>query len=273
MTADYLQKVVIELMLPIGAIWILLIVVTVWLLHRQRKQTHPAPGHRMLAHGSLGILLIYSILGNTVVGDLMLGSLEQRYADQTILDRDSAEILVVLGGGTSVGINGDIQLLGSQGNRLLAAARLFHAGKVKTILCTGSPIDGISLGEVASPSRQSAILLQQLGIPEDAIVQLDGQHTKSEIAAVRDWCRIHQVKRVAILSSAWHLSRAETLANNAGLVVDAIPAGFDTAPMQLSPICLIPSVNGISGQRKGTARVSGPVGRSINTPPGKVMPF
>ena len=230
----YFEKVATELILPCGLIWLALAAITKYAWQK----------HRLLGLACLTCWLLYSVAGNTVVGDWLLGTLEHRYASRQPLAEDPFDVIVVLGGGAAIGVNGSPQLLGESGNRIMLAGRLYHAGKAKHVLCAGSGIEGISLGADSDPAVLTAKLLKDIGVPDRSISLVGGHNTKSEIAEVAQWCRENNMARIGIVTSAWHMPRAERLARQAQLNAVPLPAHFATAPPDFTLICLIPNANG-----------------------------
>ena len=81
------------------------------------------------------------LMSTPIVSKWLAQSLEQQFPAQTITDLPSANVALILGGATR-----GIQLprleieLGSAGNRVLHAARLYRSGKVKKIFVSGGSI-------------------------------------------------------------------------------------------------------------------------------------
>lgn len=65
------------------------------------------------------------------------------------------------------------------GNRLLLAARMFHRGLIKRLVCSGRGIEGLSV-EGDGPTQQTEEIWRDLGIPKDRITRIDGRNTSEE---------------------------------------------------------------------------------------------
>jgi uncharacterized SAM-binding protein YcdF (DUF218 family) len=130
----------------------------------------------------------------------------------------------VFGGATEVDSFGRPQLACS-GDRVMAAARLYHGGLARVLVASG-----VSEDDPAGPRNLGAEarhLWLSVGIPESAIcvVETPCRVTKEEVFAFRSLKESRGWTRVALVSSAWHLPRIQRLAKRAGL--DAVPYGSD----------------------------------------------
>ena len=97
-------------------------------------------------------------------------------------------------------------------DRVWHGARLYHAGKAPRIICSGGKV------------KESTIpLLVDLGVPEDRIAILDqAQNTEEESRMLG----LMDLKRVLLVTSAWHMRRAEMLFRK-NCHFDVIPAAAD----------------------------------------------
>ncbi len=159
-------------------------------------------------------------------------------------DSEPFDYLVVLGGGTSVAPNGRVQF-NLAGDRVGYAARLFLAGKTKHLLTTGDNL--VLTGTLSSgfqtdddPSQQTKRIWMDLGIPAEAISELPGENTSSEIASLRARPEYWKDKRCAILTSALHMPRAMQLAARAGITVMPIAADYRSGSGPLTVNQFIP---------------------------------
>jgi len=209
------QKALALLLMPAGLAWVLLIVVTVgaW-----RSAT------RVRAMLASTALLLFTLAGNTWMGDALITSLERRIPPLDLERLQPFDAVCVLGGGTEVS-EADGPALSNGGDRIALAARLWHAGKAKVLVVSGS-----SIGEMERErdlAEESASILRGLGVDPRAIVQVPpgAVNTTQEIAAYGVAVREHGWTRVGLVSSAWHLPRALRLCEAAKLEV--VPLGAD----------------------------------------------
>ncbi len=230
-----LEKMLTDLAMPTGIIWLALIVMTYFcLLTRQ-----PWP-----AIVGFACWLILTLAGNSYVSNWLMSTLESPYQKINVLAMEPLDTIVVLGGGTSSRLTGGSQLA-DNGDRVSTAARLFHAGKVTNLICTGEsylPKTEFDL----DPRQEAAEILIGLGVPPANVVQMKGRNTSEEMHNLKTWMEANPNHgRVGILTSAWHLPRVMRLAKANGLDVIPVPSDFRTMPYRPDPNLFIPSSNRI----------------------------
>jgi uncharacterized SAM-binding protein YcdF (DUF218 family) len=180
------------------------------------------------------LFLGYGLAGNVPLGRLLVQSLEQPFVNLHPLDGPRYDLVVVLGGGTNIAHNGAAQL-GTSGDRIMLAARLYHRGRAERILCTGTGLAPRS--DRDHPAQQAHEILIDLGVPAHRIVLGAGRTTWEEMQDLRerlanDDAASKSPHRVGLVSSAWHLRRALRLAHRAGIAVEPLPADFVSMPGQ-----------------------------------------
>ena len=228
-----LEKTLTALAMPAGLVWLGLIASTYWLLISQQ---------RVGGIFSIGCLLIMTLGGNKYVSNYLAYSLEAPYTQIDIAQMQPLDAVIVLGGGTSSTYNNRVQL-GMAGDRVATAARLYHSGSVKKIICTGSQ-SFRATPEDLQPCEEAKLILIELGIPSDAIILLEGENTSQEMTSLKGWIpeNIEATQpRIGLITSAWHLTRALRLASSQGLNFEPIPSNFISGPVNLSPHWIVPS--------------------------------
>lgn len=227
------EKTLTTLVMPVGLVWLGLITSTCLLLMSRQ---------RMLGIFSLGCLLLFTLGGNKFVSNYLAHSLEDPFTQIDIAQILPLDAVIVLGGGTSSTYNNRAQL-GMAGDRIATAARLYHSGQVKKIICTGSQSFRASPQDF-HPREESKQILTELGIPPGAIILLEGESTSQEMNSLKGWIP-KNIKspqpRIGLITSAWHLQRAQRLANSHGLHFEPIPSNFISGPVNPSPHWVIPS--------------------------------
>jgi uncharacterized SAM-binding protein YcdF (DUF218 family) len=227
------------LLMPAGLLWLGLLSAVFWAFKRRM---------RGLA-GFLALLFLgFSLAGNLQVGHALMARLE---AGLPFVPEDSAPLdaLFVLGGGTQVDALGT-PYLGNHGDRVVEAARLWHAGRVKRLVASGASND-FRLGR-RNLGAETREIWKGLGIPAEAVwlVEEPCFITRDEIQAYRRLKIKEGWRCVGLLSSASHLPRAMALAKREGLEARPMPsdrrgriprfqlwhivpqsAGFENAPL------------------------------------------
>ena len=159
--------------------------------------------------------LVWLWLFSTGAMVMSLGrSLENAYPQRAAEDFPVADAICLLGGGMGVNTNDHIHAeMWGGADRVWRAAELYRAGKAPHIFSTGG-MSAFSTGK----------LLQDLGVPREAVSFIDARNTEEEGRIIRQ--ALHsQTSRVLLVTSAWHMRRAEMMFKKAG--VEAIPAACD----------------------------------------------
>jgi uncharacterized SAM-binding protein YcdF (DUF218 family) len=173
---------------------------------------------------ALGVLWVCSM---PIVADRVLASLERQYPEHTIAATPQADVAIVLGGAISPAVPPRIAPeLADAADRVLHAARLYRAGKVKRILVTGGnlPWDPAEQSEALSIRD----LLIEWGVPAtDIAIAGASRNTYEnalEIVALREKTPFASA---LLVTSAAHMPRALAVFRHAGLPV--VPATTDVA--------------------------------------------
>jgi len=138
---------------------------------------------------------LYSVIGY---------QLERRYPPVPVEHLPAADAIVVLGGGMGGNTNFPYAEMWSSADRAWHAARLYHAGKARLIIPSGT------LEEYATVP-----LLLDLGVPRDAIHVENQARNTEENARFVESLVMSLVKSgnqseptVLLVTSAWHMQRA-----------------------------------------------------------------
>jgi len=227
------EKSVTALLQPVGIVWMgLSLVVYFCFLWR-----------RYVAAGTCFLCwLILTVAGNQIICNSLAASLESRYYHMNPFEGEPNEYGLLLGGGSITGPNGQSQV-NSGGDRLVVASRMYHAGQLKKIICSGT--SSFENGQMKSPMDTAFEILQGLGVPEGDLVPLAGANTFEEMVNLKVWVDEQKEAgndpgRVALISSAWHLPRAQRLANAVELEVSPMPANFLSEPTEATPHVVVP---------------------------------
>lgn len=229
----FVEKIVTQLILPCGLVWVALFVLTYFSFLTQRKR---------VSFPVLAIFLFYWTTGCSYTGVKMVSSLEQRFDRIDLESVEPFDLLVVLGGGTRSNTDGQVWL-GSSGDRVILAARFFHRGKADRLASTGRAYEWDAEQSISLAGSASRIW-QDLGIPNESILHVDGRNTYEEMKNLRELLAEQSIDRVGLLTSAYHLPRAMRLARANGLDLIPVPADQQAHSIEPMPLCLIPSRRG-----------------------------
>ena len=225
------QKIATESVMPYSlvAMGLLAALIAVW--RDQRKWLRWLVG---------GLLLLHYGGGNGVISQYLLLTLEEPFQTQRTYELEPFDAIVVLGGGTDEARNGYAES-SLAGDRIVVAARVYHAGLTPRIICTGDRFDTLGV-DAMSPANEAEEILIGLGIPKEHIERVGGQTTSAEMVNLTKVIQPNQ--RVGLVTSAWHLGRAMKLSKTQGLDFTPIPADFRTdRPININALELLPDAD------------------------------
>jgi uncharacterized SAM-binding protein YcdF (DUF218 family) len=234
MTLFAFQKTLGLLAMPVGLLWLFLLASAGFCLLRKQ---------RLAAALFLVAALSYALAGNVYLGSALMARLESGIPPVAAASAAPFDAVCVLGGGTEGDGLGGAEA-SQAGDRIVLAARLWHAGKARLLVTSGMSRD--SLGSVRNLGEETRTLWRGLGVPDAAILVVAEPcwNTRDEILADRRLQLQHGWKRVGLLSSAWHLPRALALARKAGLTATPLGADWDGRPHPFQLQLLVPQAEG-----------------------------
>jgi uncharacterized SAM-binding protein YcdF (DUF218 family) len=211
-----LAKLITRLVLPLGAT---LVLGALGLLFLALRRLRLAAGF-LLAAGS-----VLWLSSTPAVADLLAGSLERTAWPVPLSSLPRADAILVLGGCMKPALPPrEFPEVADAADRVLHAARLYHAGKAPFVLVSAGRLPWQTRG--APEGESMAALLETLGVPRDAIVLEAGSATTYENCA-----RSHEIlaargaRDVLLVTSALHMRRALATCRSAG--IEARPAPTD----------------------------------------------
>ena len=168
------------------------------------------------------------------------------YPPQRVETLPVADAIVVLGGGVTPTRAGfPYPNLGGASDRIWHAARLYHAGRAPVIVASAGSVWGEDVwGE---PDRQTGAeamrtVLVAWGVPHSAIiVEQNSRSTRENAVETARLAARRGFERLLLVTSVWHMRRAEAVFRRVGLPV--VPAACDHGGAAASPglVLLLPT--------------------------------
>jgi uncharacterized SAM-binding protein YcdF (DUF218 family) len=198
---------------------------------------------RWLAVVGIGTLLISSM---PIVGDSLLKILENRFPKVEIEDCTSADAIVVLSGimrGTR-SKRGGLEW-GEAVDRFEQGVLLFQAGKAPLLIFTSAHLPWNTRTRTEGEDLRAAAIAR--GIPPEAIALTEQVgNTADEARAVRKIADERGLKRFILVTTAWHMPRAESLFRRAGVPVTVFPVDYATRYAEPATVLdFIPGAGGL----------------------------
>lgn len=229
-----LAKAVGALAMPAGLLWVFTLGIAYLLLRRRQW---------FAGILVLFVWILYAVAGNFYVGTALMAGLEREVPLLETGRVEPFDAVCVLGGGTELDPAGR-PILGEAGDRIVTAARLWHAGKARFLVASGTGLDAMT--GARDLGQETRAIWLALGVPDGAIVTVPEPclNTREEIAAYRKLQDARNWKRLALVSSASHLPRALRLAEKAGLAFTPVGADWHGRRHRLQPQRLVPTGEG-----------------------------
>lgn len=182
-----------------------------------------------------------------IVGDMLLVELETAVASPPIAEFPNADAIVVLGGSAAPALKPRNEAEESGGARMLKAARLFKAGKAPLVFTSGGGDYLDDNGVERAEADDMADVLVAMGVTSTAVIRQRRSRTTYEDAVLTaEMMRERGVKKVLLVTSAFHQRRASALFRKHGFEVISAPSGFLAAGNPFTLDKLIPSPQGLS---------------------------
>ncbi|QDT10422.1 YdcF family protein [Planctomycetes bacterium K23_9] len=230
---DQAGRAAVELVMPVGMLWLLLICLatTYWFAGRR------------IGAAVFGLTWLFvSLTFNGQVAQKIFGSVERPPSAELAADQYPLRAVVTLGGAAGTNTYG-VDEVYRDGERVVSAAQMWHAGQTKIIICTGSSSDPKRI----QPGKVGRRLLLSLGVPDSAIVLVDGEDTRSEMREVRKLldaapAALQHSGKMGLITSAFHMDRALRMADLESLEFVPLPVAYRQGMSEgFSPKSLVPT--------------------------------
>ncbi len=137
--------------------------------------------------------------------------------------------------------------LGESANRLTQTIELYKLGKIKKILISGGA--AYLLQKSVSESENTKRFLRRLGIPaSDILIETKSRNTYENALYTKELLEakgIEKNQRLLLITSAFHIPRAEKCFKKVNLEVVPFSVDFQAHPLDFHPEYFIPSTSGI----------------------------
>lgn len=220
----YANKLLPYLLYPITLILVLLI----WGLISKRRLP-------------IMLALIFLWLSSTpYISKTLVSFVEKDQLRKTPDDVRPADLVVVLSGmlGVVKSQHGPIYEWGDP-DRYFAGIELMQAKKAHYIVFTGGLFPWQT--QLQSEGRYLAAFAKQAGLSENQIaVTEDVQNTAQEALAIKKYLAQHDLKEIILVTSAYHMPRAQQLFENAGVALQTYPVDSKVVLYDLTPMDFMP---------------------------------
>ena len=213
----YASKVIPVFFYPLGLSLLLLALAI--LLRSKRARI-------LLISAALLLLLTFS---SQVVSHALMRSLESQTPSPGIEAVPVEQAIVVLGGylHSPNALHRDADLKDA-GDRLFEGLRLYRAGKAPLIVLTGGNISFLGKDELPEAAAARDVLIEW-GVPAAAIVVEDqSRNTEENASYTRRIVHARGIRRILLVTSAFHMPRARAVFRKTGFEVTPVPTDYQT---------------------------------------------
>lgn len=244
-----LSKIIDVLLSPL--VWAMLLVGAALLSRRVTRRVRRR--QRVLTGLSLTTLWVFSL---EPVADLLWRALEEA-APRTYQRGGSYDAVVLLGGvvdassatRTSLQLNDNVE-------RLLATYDLLRSGEARVAVLSGGSI--VAGEDAPSEAAMLARQLEDWGIERHRVVlEREARNTRENAVFVDRIVRERGLRRVVVVTSAFHMARALDCFRAVGLDVDALPVDYRTGTGPLSGSWVLPRARALSHSAAALRELSG----------------
>jgi uncharacterized SAM-binding protein YcdF (DUF218 family) len=201
------------MLMPAGALWLIILALLLVAIARRGKAD-------ILV--MFVVWCLFTIAGNAALGGLLTKSLESRYLGINPF-AEQYDVVHVLGGGTAA--QSSYEFLGCAGDRVALGARLYQSGNTEFLMTTGSTPP--SYEQRHDSAQVTSRIWQSLGVPETAIYSFSSPHdTEDELKLLAELSQENGWTKIGLVTSARHMPRAMSRAEEYGVTVIPLPAAF-----------------------------------------------
>ncbi|HEY6131027.1 MAG TPA: YdcF family protein [Halioglobus sp.] len=234
MTAFTLSKLLTLLVYPLSLCLLLCMLALIFLTLRWVRTSFYA---LLLAIGWL------YVCSTALFANFLMNNLERGFVPRAMSVIAPADAIVLLGGATRGDTHmGTLPDLNQQADRLVHAAALYKAGKAPVILLAGgAPAGG------RPEAEQMKDILSVMGVPaQHMLLETKSRDTHDNAVFTAQMLKARGVRRVLLVTSAFHMRRSAALFETQGLEVVPAPTDYQqlVAP-QVLPNWL-PTVSNLS---------------------------
>jgi uncharacterized SAM-binding protein YcdF (DUF218 family) len=186
---------------------------------------------------AIGFLIVCSL---PVFSDKLISYLEKDYSLAPTVNVKTADAIVVLSGmvRTIEGTNGLVYEWGEASDRIFAGIDLIKENKAPVLILTGGKLPW-SVGKPEGEHLRG--IAEKLGVPSDIILLTENvQNTDQEAKAVAKLLN-KGVPNIILVTSAFHMPRAQKVFEAAGIAVSPFPVDFLSGADKTTLMHFIPS--------------------------------
>lgn len=202
---------------PIGLLWAVLLALTVWRLCQRRWRAALPP--------ALGVIFLHTI-GGTSLPAFLLAQLERPYDPKVLGWPTRADAVVMLGGTHDFTLRSPLHIgVGESADRILVALDLVRTTHAPALVLGGSWYEYQGVRRPDSELLAAWFRAWRLPTGEVHLLGICAS-TRDEADRTAQLARAKHWQRIVVVTSGYHLRRAEATFRKAGLEITPVGAEF-----------------------------------------------
>ena len=211
-----------SLIYPVGFLWLSLVVLTItfW----RRRLLGPAK--------ACGVLVAFLyLIGATPIASFLMARLERPFANCTVENARSADVVIVLGGNVNASAHDTFQIsLNSSADRIVAGVELLRLKKANAMIAGGGTAKIGS--DDASEGKRVENWLRTWKVTDGEIIGLPAcANTREEALRSQALMQEHHWTNAILVTSASHMARAMATFQKQGIRVKPVACDFEGLPV------------------------------------------
>lgn len=221
-------KSCVDFLEPPGLIWLVLLIKSMFHIHRKRWRP-------LWLTGSAWLLL--TITGALPVPHLLMASLEKEWPPVDLAKLPECDAIMVLGGSMEPTTKepAGIHFHGGA-DRVFTALTLARMGKGKNLIIGGGSFKSTE-GSFVSEADSAKAWVEKWSLAALPIISLGKcNDTHDEAVKVAALAKQNGWQRVALVTSAYHMRRTQAVFLKAGAPVIPVPCNYESMPVRGRPL-------------------------------------
>jgi uncharacterized SAM-binding protein YcdF (DUF218 family) len=202
--------------------FILILLIWAWVARKRRPRV-------FAGMFSSAIILLY-MLACPTTSSWLVGTLENQYRDNGVVNVPAAQAIVVLGGALNMPSEAHRQAeITNSADRMLEALRLYRAGRAPLVVLSGGDSPLLPKARMMHEADEMRAILEEWGIPDAATLVEDGSiNTRENALFTHKLLAQRGIGQIILVTSAIHMPRAVATFRKVGFDVVPVPADFLT---------------------------------------------
>ena len=202
--------------------------------------------HSLARGGALFGIAVTLLFSNPIIGEALIQSLEDDYQAREPQRYPTAGAIVVLGGVTKVPVPPRVGIeVGDGFDRLQVGVRLLKARRAPLLILSGGAIASLSGSDSPEADRLRSLALEYGVDDRSMLLERASRNTHENAVLTGKLLGPRGIERIILVTSAWHMRRAEAAFQQLGIEIIPAPTDFEAVPRPMSVRRLLPDATAL----------------------------